>query len=167
MKKSHAGFTALELLVVIGIIGIIIALALVGLTRARAKSRDDSRISNMRLVQIALEDFKTACRNYPYSLDASADNCIFSNAEFGEFLNEIPVNPLGTEFKYYAYANPSDSSQCIGYHLALELETENHVAFASDDDFNSDTSAYVACDNAGQPFNGGPDDVTQLYDIHR
>ncbi len=172
MKKTHAGFTALELLIVIGIIGVIVAIALVGLTRARAKSRDDSRISNMRSVQIALEDYKTACRNYPYALDPTADNCVFANGltQFGEFLSTVPANPSGTVFQYYAYANPSDPELCVGYHLGLALETENHAALNTDSDVNSLGNALgtIPCEPGNStPFNGAVDDVTRIYDIYR
>ncbi len=175
MKRTHAGFTALELLIVIGIIGIIIAIALVGLTRARQKSRDDSRISNMRIVQMALEDFKTACRNYPNALNPAADNCMFAQGSvtFKDFLSQIPANPNSTPFLYYAYANASDPTQCIGYHLAVELEMQNHGAFANDSDFNSASGVLqniVPCTTtlgSQQPFDGGNDQVNRLYDIRR
>lgn len=178
--KTHAGFTALELLVVIAMIGIIIAIALTGLTNARERARNDSRVSNVRTVQIALEDFKTACRNYPVSLSATANNCILNAAQFGDFLPLVPVNPSGTQFQYFAYAAASNPTQCIGYHLAVALEGTSYSGFNNDDDFNSSTGALtgmVACVPAtggvGQQnqnpsgFDGGNDQVTQLYDVHR
>lgn len=172
MKKSHAGFTALELLIVIGIIGVIVAIALVGLTRARAKSRDDSRIANMRIVQIALEDYKTACRNYPYALDTTADNCAFAGGTttFGEFLFSLPENPLGTSFQYYAYAYQNDPETCIGYHLGVPLEMDNHNALATDSDIDSSNTALgtVSCEPGNTtPFNGAMDDANNMYDVYR
>lgn len=181
MKKSHRGFTALELLVVIGIIGVIVAIALVGLDRAREKSRDDSRVANIRTIQIALEDYKTACRTYPIDLNPTTDNCLFvAGTSFGEFLRTLPVNPGGTPFKYYAYANPGTDTMCIGYHIAVELESEKHGGLATDDDFNSipgiSSLSVVPCQGissstgAGIPgtgFDGSNDLVDRLYDKHQ
>lgn len=167
--KSQKGFTVLELLVVIGIIGLLVALALVGLNKAREKSRDDSRISNLRTVRIALEDYRTACRNYPMKLDPGANNCPASQGTtFAEFLSTVPTNPGGTPFEYYAYADPASSDQCIGYHIAVQLETVGHQAFNSDDDYNSaaDTSI-TSCSGVTAPFDASDDTAGQLYDFHR
>lgn len=167
--KSGKGFTVLELLVVIGIIGLLVALALVGLNKAREKSRDDSRISNLRQVRIALEDYRTACRNYPMKLDPAANNCpALQGATFAEFLPIIPTNPGGTSFEYYAYADPASPDQCIGYHIAVQLETVGHQALNTDDDFNSaaDTSI-TSCFGSTSPFDASDDTAIQLYDFHR
>src|SRR5690606_31734057 len=98
--KSQKGFTVLELLIIIGMIGLLVGLALVGLNNARQKSRDDSRVSNVQLVQIALEEFKSICRNYPNNLDTSANNCLLASATFADFLPAIPQNPGNTQFMY-------------------------------------------------------------------
>lgn len=166
MKKSHKGFTVLELLVVIGMVGLLVALALAGLNKARAKSRDDSRISNVRLVRIALEEYHTACRSYPAEIDPmTAVPCDFSGASFAEFLPVLPTNPGGTPFQYFAYSDPSGNDSCIGYHIGIQLETPNHQALETDDDFDSDSSGLPACPGTNAAFDGI--DSNGLYDFHR
>lgn len=164
--KSHKGFTVLELLVVIGLIGLLVALALVGLSKAREKSRDDSRISNIRLVQMALEEYHTACRSYPPEIDPmTATACDFSGVTFAEFLPALPANPSGTQFQYFAYSDSSGGDACIGYHIGIELETPGHQVLATDDDFDSDSSGLPACPGTNAAFDGA--DSNGMYDFHR
>jgi prepilin-type N-terminal cleavage/methylation domain-containing protein len=163
--KSHKGFTVLELLVVIGIIGLLVALALVGLNRAREKSRDDSRISNMRVIQIALQEYYTACREYPAEITSSTP-CAYGGVGFSEFLPVVPTNPGGTAFQYFAYVDAGGSSACVGYHIGVELEIPDNTALNNDDDFNSQTFAGLACTGTNPAFDASDDTVSPLYDFH-
>ncbi|KKQ58329.1 MAG: fimbrial protein pilin [Parcubacteria group bacterium GW2011_GWC1_38_17] len=53
-KPASRGFTLLELLVVISIIGLLASIALVSLDSARKKTRDTQRLSDMAGIQKAL-----------------------------------------------------------------------------------------------------------------
>lgn len=58
MEKSRnavAGFTLIELSVVISIIGLLSSVVLASLNTARAKARDSRRMSDLRNIQLALE----------------------------------------------------------------------------------------------------------------
>lgn len=57
VTKQKKGFTLLELLVVVGIIGILMAIAAVSFAQAQKKARDNRRKSDLRAIQNALEQY--------------------------------------------------------------------------------------------------------------
>src|SRR5262245_13535710 len=66
MKQKYAsGFTLIELLVVIAVIGFIASLVMVFLNDARMKSRDAKRVSEVKQMMTALEQYYSECASYP------------------------------------------------------------------------------------------------------
>src|SRR3989344_1776389 len=65
---SSKGFTLLELLVVIGIIGLLASILVVNLTSARRRARDTKRIADIRNLQTAAEDYYGKNGAYPDTL---------------------------------------------------------------------------------------------------
>ena len=70
MKKNKLGFTLLELLVVIFIIGVLSTMAIVALQSARKSARDAKRVSDIRQMQTALELYFHDWQEYPSSMTA-------------------------------------------------------------------------------------------------
>jgi prepilin-type N-terminal cleavage/methylation domain-containing protein len=62
---TKKGFTLVELLVVISIIGLLSTIAIVSLGSARAKSRDTKRVADMKQMFTALEQYYTDYSGYP------------------------------------------------------------------------------------------------------
>ncbi len=52
-KLHQRGFTLVELLVVIAVIGILVSIVFLGLSEARAKSRDKARVSDLKQLELA------------------------------------------------------------------------------------------------------------------
>lgn len=71
MKK---GFTLIEMLVVIGIMALLTALASFNFNQARARSRDIQRKSDMKQLQSALEAYKNDYGYYPNQASLSGLN---------------------------------------------------------------------------------------------
>jgi prepilin-type N-terminal cleavage/methylation domain-containing protein len=71
MKK---GFTMIELMVVVAIIGILATLILASLGGAKAKTRDARRLSDIKEFQGALENYFAEHGHYPYT------NCAGTNS---------------------------------------------------------------------------------------
>lgn len=96
MKKN--GFTLLELLVVIGIIGILVALATVSYTATQAAGRDSRRKQDMVAIQNAFEQYYSddhvisgVSRTFVYPT-----NCVGGDADLADiFKSSWPEDPEG------------------------------------------------------------------------
>lgn len=67
--NRQKGFTLIELLVVVLIIGLVGTFAAVAVNAARSKQRDATRLSNVRQIQSALEDYFNEKNAYPGGAD--------------------------------------------------------------------------------------------------
>ncbi len=63
--KRMAGFTLIELMVGVAIIGILASVVFAGLGEARKKARDAQRMSDLQQVQLALRLYKDVHGTYP------------------------------------------------------------------------------------------------------
>ncbi len=81
------GFTLIEMLVVVAIIGLLSSTILVGLGNARSKARDARRISDLRQIQTGLENYYVENnQSYPQALYSSVLG--------------LPSDPQGGEYGY-------------------------------------------------------------------
>lgn len=64
-ETSQKGFTLIEMIVVVAIIGILTTIVLAALNQARAKARDADRYADLKQVQLALEIYRDVHGEYP------------------------------------------------------------------------------------------------------
>ncbi len=118
-KTNQKGFTIIELLVVIVIIGILVALALPQLFAAQARGRDADRKNDMKNLQQKLETYFNDNDYYPGGDSAAAATAL--EIEASEF--------TGPRDSTYAY-DPDDcetvegTEQCQSYELTVSLEND-------------------------------------------
>lgn len=121
---KKAGFTLLELLVVISILAILITLALSSYSTAQKKGRDAKRKSDIKEVQSALEQYYSICGyNYPTPSGFYSSGVYCASPSIG-ILPTVPTDPRGTP-PYYCGAT-CDSSQ---FKLCAVLEAESPTGF--------------------------------------
>jgi len=116
-RHTNAGFTLIEMLVVIAIIGLLSSVVVIGLSGARQKARDARRIADIRQIQNALEIFYDAVTGYPTTLTPLPPN--------------VPRNdPQGNN---YQYVGTGTGIFRDGYELGINLEgSDNATSVVTD-----------------------------------
>ncbi len=83
--RAKRGFTVIELLIVISIIGILAAIILASMSAARAKGRDARRYRDIEEIHTAIELF---IDNHGYAPDLGDANCRIPGADVNCFVAE-------------------------------------------------------------------------------
>lgn len=154
--NKQKGFTLLELLVVIGIIGLLASILVVNLTGARKRARDTKRVADIRSLQTAIEDYYGKEGKYP---------TLLSDLVTGQQIPMWPLDPLaasGTTCTgnsemcyYYASYTPSGAVGPQSYHIGTSLEDTTSLLLNQDRDCISTTGASCPFNAAyTNPFSG-------------
>jgi len=100
-KRSRRGFTLIEILLVVAIIGMLVALVGVAVPKYLESSRKDACKTQIRMLETALESYNMKNGKYPATLD-----------EVREFLrgNELPETPWHGEYQYSASSSQAGFS---------------------------------------------------------
>jgi general secretion pathway protein G len=122
-KKIIRGFTMVELLIVIVIIGILSTISLFALAGTRESSRDARRKSDLESIRSALELYKADCGEYIPTLEFPAPGnqltgatCPTPNSNI--YMQSVPGDPLGSPVGTYYYNRPNANT----YSLCARLE---------------------------------------------
>ena len=117
MTSNTTGFSLIELLVVISIIGILMALSLFGISSSREASRDAVRKGDLELIRGGLEIYKADCNDYPASITKDqplvgdgtpASTCLAANT----YISSVPKDPLD-DARLYRYARLTPTTYVI------------------------------------------------------
>jgi len=123
---SKRGFTLIEILVVVAIIGILAGVVLVGLRGTGPQARNARRVADLRQVQNGLELYFNKCGYYPgpaacagvawSSVDYAGLKTSLIDAGIG--VKNIPQDPQNTAPQQYFYSSTDGKSYVLG--VALE-----------------------------------------------
>lgn len=140
MKKTHArGFTLVELLGVIAIIGILAASVIAAVGTTRAKARDASRIAELKEVQSALTLYSESHGGYPSSTPSGyvgndAALQYLAASESGAYLSSVIMETGGGPSSFVYLGKKDDGTECTdpgdsctGYVVGVPLERDNAV----------------------------------------
>jgi general secretion pathway protein G len=136
MRRSSvraSGFTIIELLVVITIVGILASAVMFSLNSARQRGRDAQRIADIQSIQLALGQYYDANDRYPATI-APANN---SPLVTGGYLPSMPLDPLSkTMYSYAAFVSTvgAGTAICSSYHLGADLEISGNSELRTDSD---------------------------------
>jgi prepilin-type N-terminal cleavage/methylation domain-containing protein len=138
LKKRQSGFTIVELLIVIVVIGILATLVIVTFTGIQQKARDSQRQTDINAVNSQLEAFYAQNGYYPSLADLQDQGTggFVSTSLKGLDVESLKDPKSGTiaatsSSTAYGYATQgcittsasSSSNQCTGYTLTATLES--------------------------------------------
>lgn len=162
-RRRRFGFSLIELLIVIALIGILSSIVTVGMTSAQRKARDGQRKSDLAQVKRALESAKADCKNAAYypafaisgtSAVTSYNNLMtyLTDADL-KYLPSIINNSGGGVGNYLFNVTPTIASKCPGNvanPTLSEFGTENIALRAQLENQNDPDlkSSYAKCSTA-------------------
>ncbi len=119
MKRFLKGFSLIELLIVITIIGILAVVFLPKITSGPERARDAKRISDVADIANAIEMYKQDIGNYPIK-GAIANAEDFLPGVIGDYFDSglVPEDPIDAQ--YYEYTGSR-----FGLHFAILAHVEN------------------------------------------
>lgn len=134
VRTNKKGFTLIEILIVVGIIGLLASVVLSGLGSVRGRGRDTRRVADLRQVQQGLELYYTRCQRYPGGPATSGSSCGSGNPTTWQSLRttltgsglgvtSVPSDPIYSDDSTdgYKYAVSGDGQEYI---LQATLEDE-------------------------------------------
>lgn len=105
---NKKGFTLIEILVVVAIIGVLATISLMALNTSRAKARDARRIEDVRKIALALEQYTADNGDYPVVAFARSNTKTNSawlvlEEKLSPYIAKLPVDPINDSSFYYQY----------------------------------------------------------------
>lgn len=159
--SNRRGFTIVELLIVIVVIGILVAITIVAYNGVQARARDTKRLSDIAAIQQALELYHVDHGVYPptdlttggngYSLSWATDGTWMKTLVDGGYLKQVPVDPINdTTQHFYSYMYvPKNNYGCTepsNFYILWARETDGTTSPPG--------SASFVCPSAG--WNASP-----------
>lgn len=127
LLKKQEGFTLLELLIVIVIIGILAVMIIPSLLSGPQKARDGQRKSDLRNLKTALEQYYTDYNTYPKASSWKTDLSTSSPGTNDAYMKTVPQDPK-SKADYSYTADPSgcdgDATPCTSYSLQTTFENK-------------------------------------------
>lgn len=126
--RARKGFSLIELLIVIGIIGLLATMAAVGVNVARAKARDAKRSADVAQLQKAMSLYATSQSRYPISVGTvclKGDDAVSIDLKGKDVMKIVPGDPMapatlsaaaGTNAHCYEYQSATGATYTLKYY---------------------------------------------------
>lgn len=101
-QKNPAGFTLVELLIVISIIGILSTLVMSNFVGIRQRARDGQRKSDIVQIQSALEFYRSDVGSYPAPPLPACGTSLTGGSPVTTYMKKVPCDPLTNSLYTYS-----------------------------------------------------------------
>lgn len=138
------GFTLVELLIVMAIIGLLASIVLISLNIAKKKANDAKRLSDLKQIQIALEMYNDENGSYPNQNCSSTDSGWNNLAtDLQGYITELPTDPVNNSTYRYWYDGGGDNDNGV-YGMMCAFEYSGNFPLVEDGGYynNVETGAY-------------------------
>ena len=104
-RKRNEGFTLVEILIVVVILGILAAIVIPQFTQASTEAKNSSLASNLQSIRSQIELYKIQHNDaIPSAGSATFEQCMLGKTDqygavgtdFGPYLQKLPLNPFAT-----------------------------------------------------------------------
>ena len=149
VKKCGAGFTLVELLIVVGIIGILATLLMANFIGVRQRARDAQRKSDIRQIQSALELYRSDIGSYPGSFP-SCGSALTGGTPVNTYMQKIPCDPSGSSYYNggnYRYNQDSVTSYTLGGCLENSADSQGSPSAPTGGTGTCSTAWYFTVNN--------------------
>lgn len=142
-KTTQSGFTLVELLVVIAVIGLLAGLIGANLGSVRAKARDAQRKSDLKAIQTAIVLYQDTKRTLPTGpADSRSGQPAWITDLSPVYIERVPVDPKNDSTYFYSYVLGA-GRQVGAFVLEARLETDG-VAGLTDRDTSGGAANFVS-----------------------
>jgi prepilin-type N-terminal cleavage/methylation domain-containing protein len=111
MRDQDKGFTLVELLVVILILGIMMAMTIPRVAGVRQQAREAAMKMNLHNVQVVIEEFHAEQGYYAEDFYEDGYGAFFPGGKFNELIGTLPINPWTGRQMDPDEFNPEDYDQ--------------------------------------------------------
>ena len=133
-NKKNSGFTLVEILIVVVILGILAAIVIPQFTQASTEARENSLKANLQTIRSQIELYKIQHNDNPPTFANFEDQMTLTTdaagattgSDFGPYLQQIPVNP-------FTNSNTVDNSGTAGDDVGDWEYDESDGSFYADD----------------------------------
>jgi len=131
-RTAGRGFSLIELLIVIAIVGILAGIVYANFGSAGGKGRDAKRQADLRVLQTAIEQYKSKYGQYPAqgcgtpaSSFATERDCpgVYVEGLVPEFLPQLPTDPKRGTSQGFAYITNNSSNNIGTVYKAMVMNT--------------------------------------------